>query len=101
MREQDTIHPVLGHPAHTMTIELLTNLSKNDQEALARLLNTRPNMIDDVMEHAEKWPELARQALEKRLSVMTDILSNESLKAIASGKVDLPSVCKGLVQKGA
>ncbi len=56
-------------------------------------------MINDITHAKDLWPTIAHQALERRLSVVMDILSTESLKIIASGEIDLATECKQIAQQ--
>ena len=65
----------------------------NDTHAIARFLAGRPEMISAIKNAGPRWPDIAKACLQKRLSAITDVLSNETLEAIANGMLDFPALC--------
>lgn len=56
-------------------------------------------MLQEMGHDPEVWAHLARRSLEKRMSELTDVLSNGALEAIATGKIDLPATCKSIAKE--
>lgn len=69
-----------------------------DREAIARYLASRPHALEDIESVWGQWPDIAQMVLMKRLQALTDVLSNEALKAVADGKLDLPRLCREIAK---
>jgi|GEM_PF-3624076 hypothetical protein len=71
-------------------------ISDTDLQVIGRYLKSRPHSLDEIQAAGNLWPQLAAHCWQKRVSGITDVLSDELLKDIAQGKVDFPALCASL-----
>lgn len=77
---------------------LSSALPSGDLQVIERYLRSRPTALSDIQAASSLWKAIADECLRRRLSDITDLLSNDALKAIASGQVDFPAVCERLAR---
>jgi len=65
--------------------EVLLGYGRANEPALTALMNV------------QDWQRIARQELERRATAIVQSLDEETLEAIASGKIDMQSVCHQVV----
>lgn len=74
------------------------SLPSVDVQVIQRYLSTRPTALTEIHAAGDLWKAIADEVLRRRLMVAVDALSNETLRAIASGEIDFPSVCDSLME---
>lgn len=80
-------------------LETAQSIPQQERMIIARYMSRNAGSVKEIVDAAEAWPGLARQAIERRLSALTDVLSTETLLEIAEGRVDLASLCKSIAEE--
>ena len=90
IRERTTMSKIT-HPTPTQPIP------QSDLQVLTRYLSTRPEALSEIHSTGDCWQEIADECLRRRAATITDVLSNDTLRAIASGAVNFPALCAALM----
>lgn len=73
-------------------------ISDQEKAVIARFLQRDEATLDRLVRNKERLPKLAQEVLDKRLTGILELLSSETLEAIADGKIDLAAVCAELAK---